>query len=267
MTTHQDRIAAFDRLWDEHRSLIAPLDEARHPKLKQALDWFSQKVVHLIAPNYEKIEFEIIDTLSPEKPREDGPQNPLFGIFLMFEQDRELGPPFSLYVNKFRFGGYNAFSHIISINMASAETLRFMTLVLLHELRHAYYAEDIGHVNANKKRSKEDRLKEEVDLWTQDYKITYDIGSSYYREAVRQGVMYALEVEESSDCDSMFWHSLSISLKDCWGEVDPDNIEALCNRVSSFRIYCQLMAADEYLSPEKAQQRKFEIIKNFYNLK
>lgn len=179
-----------------------------------------------------------------------------------FPEDTQLGKGTAYFTGMISGGGYRCQPHMIQMNMQAEETPRFMACAFLHELGHAYAAEDEGRTLQNNTRSLEERLAEEVRMWTADYKLMIALGGQAFAEAISFKAMDLVEAWDKQTTSSFSFEGQGTSLMACWGP--PPTARSVQNRDYSFGIYCQFFAADNYLDTAMAQRQKILVLQSSY---
>lgn len=162
------------------------------------------------------------------------------------------------------FAGYGAENNFIVFNAQKIETLSAMAFYILHELGHAKAAYERGDVFSRKSRNRstKDRVAEEMELWTLDYKLLLALGGYKYCLLAFEFACLAYKYHAGLS-DNFPINGCGHALKEFWGSSP--SVRADDGRDASFATYSSLYAADIFFSPEESRAIKLDFMEKAYN--
>ncbi len=252
MITHCERLESWMKFLSVLLSLLPKLEKI--PEVVERCQYLEDAGIDVIAPELQGNEllWQTIDSMEGNYP---------VLVYPLFKEDANLGEITAYYVRDRANGsGYACGSNTILINMFH-ETHRFLAGEFLHELGHAFRAFKEQRVDKRASRTLEERLSEEVDMWTVDYKIMLALGGSNYQKAAKS---MAFEINRcwKGKCSDPTRHGMGSALKYCFGP--PLRGESTFKRDTLYATLCALMAADYYLPSAEAKTMKRQIVGKDY---
>ncbi|MDO8486184.1 MAG: hypothetical protein Q7S77_00595 [Candidatus Staskawiczbacteria bacterium] len=269
MITEDDRLDAADELFEELYQIVNNSMVRKHvPEIIERFMLLEKENMSVTYPNGENTEdtndwifikdyFEIVGNNADKSSQ--------IMFYPMFPEDARFGQTANYYVQRVQgAAAYGCESNKIIINMSwlKKETPRFLACCFIHELGHAQTAKKEGRLFKKSLRSQSERLREEIDMWTVDYKLMIALGGNSYRKASET---MAFEINQ-------WWQQkrgrpdhqgTGIALKYCWGSLS--DADSNNERDLDFFYFCSLMAADLYFSKEGAKEIKLAILqKNIF---
>ena len=204
--------------------------------------------------------FKTLKRFSPSKTA--NPEKSL-AIYPLFSEDAAEHLECKYYLERVKYLSYGPKSNMILMNMQAPETILMKAYCFLHELGHAFsaYAQGRALLHMADFRSADDRIAEEVDIWTLEYKLLMATGGPKYCESANEMARFALLWAQGL-MGNICTEGCGAALEYCWGPCPCK--EAKIARDASFAGYCTLLAADKYFPEPQANILKFDFIRKAY---
>lgn len=177
--------------------------------------------------------------------------------FLQYEVVRGMFP------HKSSYAMYNRPLHNIFLNMGAEETFRAHALFFIHELGHAKISVRNGMALTQRESPLDERIEEEVMMWSFDYKFLLAFGGPAYRQEFERGIYRVRKLRRRQMRDPNIQVSV---VPGCGSALDiclekPPTPQAAETRDLVFQLYCEFAAADQNLPPLVAWQFKCQLAK------
>lgn len=258
MVNFIEREQAARRLLDEVEAVVSePRVRSQVPEIVERVDRLRRTGMITVSPTVETNNppGAVFKILSDRPFRPWLTQNVCLKFYPTYQADAQLGKGTAYFVERSGFAGYRPQPHMIQANMETKETLRFLACAFLHELGHAQAAEDEGRSFKKSTRSIEERLIEEVRIWTTEYKLMVALGGKEFAEAISFAAIDLMDALRRQETVS--FEGWGTPLTACVGP--PPTEAAMGHRDYSFGIYCQYFMADNYLATAAAERHKFRV--------
>jgi hypothetical protein len=215
---------------------------------------------YVVAPRHKTeagLVFELIHTTSPNVSLKS------LKIYPFFLSDVEVGwDGFSTtgLISGRSFSEYWRPMHQISFSAEPRETWRAMACVFIHELGHALAARKNGCAMTGLVSPLQERIQEETDMRTFDYRLMIALGGSAYQTEFDRGVYWMKRFRHKNVAGRKFpdFTGKGSALSLCLGP--PSTPRVASERDFLFRVYCDLAAADRNLAPDLAKKIKCKIV-------
>ncbi len=270
MITEDNRFDAVDKLFDGLDQIANNSNvEKQVPEVMERLMGLKKEGLLITYPTkkskYTINSFVIRDYLETDSDADSDnvDNNSQIILYPMFPEDAQYGKLARHYTKRVSYASYGCRSNTITINMSfsSKETPRFLAHLFIHELGHAEAAKKEGRLFSKSLKPPNERLREETDMWTVDYRLMLAIGGSDYREAAKK---MAVEIHQwcckNRKCPD--YRGRGIALKHCFGDLS--DIDSNKERDRTFFYYCYLMFVDYCFDREKAKEIKLQIIQEIH---
>ena len=259
MITEDDRLDAADKLFNELYQIGNNHGVAKHvPEIIKRLTLLEREGMSVTYPSGENTEDDFIvieDYFEAVDNNADKSSRVMF--YPMFSEDAKFGQASNYYVQSLFYAAYGGKSNSIIMNMSCKETLRFLACCFIHELGHAQAAKREGRLFKENSRSIDERIREEINMWTIDYKLMLALGGRNYQKAVKKMafeiIQWWLQKRDRPD-----HQGTGIALNYCFGNLSDANSNN--ERDITFFTYCSFMAADYHFNKEGAEEAKFQMI-------
>lgn len=166
--------------------------------------------------------------------------------------------PVSGYTKEKWHGNYSDEWHIVSLKLQPGETFRCIAFRFIYELGHMLRAHHEGRIFQRIIVPDEHRLAEEVYMYTFDYKLLLAIGGPDFKSNAENFAFKIFRWRTGQQKRPPLDTGTEMALDQCFGPATTS--EAREGRKIYYKAYCDIMAADLYLSPEEAYKHKREVI-------
>ena len=262
MITEDNRFSITDELWHELCQIINNPEVAKRvPEIIERIARLGKEGMSVVYPtgkNTEDTDGWVLIKDYFEAVGSNADKSSQIMLYPMFPEDAVLGQVASYYVERVSGAAYGSESNTIVINMSCfKEKPRFLAHCFIHELGHAQTAKKERRLYKKNLRSPNERLREEIYMWTMDYKLMLALGGKNYRNASKK---MAFKINQwwrqKKACPN--YRGMGITLKHYFGNLSDADLDNESD--FTFFVYCSFMAADYYLTGEKSKAKKLQIL-------
>jgi hypothetical protein len=256
--TDNDRIEKVIRIFEKMERILENSELlSQFPELWDVSDFLDKYGANICIPRQSgsfecvRIAYDCSDDIDPET---------MLIVYPMLSEDVKFGGFASFAMQSVEFAGHGKENNLVILNLDYGETPMMYAVGFIHEIKHLIQAERNGLLfKNNSNRREEDMLKDEVEVWTCDYRLVLAMAGRVCMEAVEDMARQLYE----------WWFMGGNKPSQIGKGVFLDNAlekplaQSHISRDNEFLAYCTLFAVDKYLSPKEAIDEKCRLLSSW----